>query len=319
VNDTIAWVVGRGGLLGGHVERSHTEFGEVFVPDRRFAWSTSALTSQLLAAVEQFVRVADGRRWRVAWCAGAGVVASDGSVFAAETAALATLLNGLGDALAAGRLGPGTMFFASSAGGLYAGARGAPFDEVSEVRPVSPYGETKQEQEALIAHWSARVGVPVLIGRIANLYGPGQDLTKPQGLISQLCWAQLRRQPTAIYVSLDTIRDYLYVADCASMVVDGLGVLEQGMTTGAPAAVAKVLASQRPTTIAFVLNEFRRIVKRAPRISLSASSLSRFQVRDLRLRSVVLPQLDAAATTPLPVGLHATIADLGHRLRTATA
>ena len=60
---------------------------------------------------------------------------------------------------------------------------------------------------------------PLLVGRISNLYGPGQNLAKPQGLVSQLCRAQLTRQPLSVYVSLDTMRDYLYVDDAAAMVV----------------------------------------------------------------------------------------------------
>ena len=61
-----------------------------------------------------------------------------------------------------------------------------------------------------------------MIGRIANLYGPGQNLDKPQGLVSQLCAAHLERRPVSIWVSLDTLRDYLYAPDCAQMVLDCL-------------------------------------------------------------------------------------------------
>ena len=57
---------------------------------------------------------------------------------------------------------------------------------------------------------------PVLIGRIANLYGPGQNLAKAQGLVSQLCAAQLERARSSIWVSLDTLRDYLFAPDCCS-------------------------------------------------------------------------------------------------------
>ena len=59
----------------------------------------------------------------------------------------------------------------------------------------------------------------MVIGRIANLYGPGQDPTKAQGLVSQLCRAHLERRPTSIYVSLDTARDYLFVDDAARLVL----------------------------------------------------------------------------------------------------
>jgi len=48
-----------------------------------------------------------------------------------------------------------------------------------------------------------------MVGRMSNLYGPGQNLKKVQGLISQMCLRVLTRQPLVLYVPLDTIRDYL--------------------------------------------------------------------------------------------------------------
>ena len=63
--------------------------------------------------------------------------------------------------------------------------------------------------EADLRRFAAATGTAVLVGRIANLYGPGQNLAKPQGLVSQLCLANLTGQPLSIYVSLDTLRDYL--------------------------------------------------------------------------------------------------------------
>ena len=60
------------------------------------------------------------------------------------------------------------------------------------------------------------------MGRIANLYGPGQGLEKPQGLISQIIRSHLIRTPISIYVPLDTMRDYLFAPDCGELVVDAL-------------------------------------------------------------------------------------------------
>ena len=54
-----------------------------------------------------------------------------------------------------------------------------------------------------------------MIGRFSNLYGPGQNLGKLQGLISRLALSAVTRQPINIFVPLDTIRDYVYVDDAA--------------------------------------------------------------------------------------------------------
>ena len=117
----------------------------------------------------------------------------------------------------------GTLFFASSAGGVYAASQAAPpFDETSPVGALAPYGGEKLAQEALVRELAEAAGVDMLIGRLSNLYGPGQKLSKPQGLIAHVGRAALRREPVSIYVPLDTIRDYLFAADAGRMVIDAV-------------------------------------------------------------------------------------------------
>src|SRR4051794_15941105 len=216
----LSWVVGRGGLLGSHTERALARHGPVWAPEDLLRWSSADVAGQLEAAVDDFAAAAAGAAWQVAWCAGGGVVASSATDLDQDTAALALVLDSLERARADGRLGPGAFFFASSAGGLYAGAAHPPFDESTVPAPLAPYGRTKQLHESMVTVWAGRTGVLTVVGRIANLYGPGQRLDKPQGLISQLCRAHLRRQPVSIYVPLDTIRDYLFAPDCARMIAD---------------------------------------------------------------------------------------------------
>jgi nucleoside-diphosphate-sugar epimerase len=82
----------------------------------------------------------------------------------------------------------------------------------SEAVPLSAYGELKLHQEAT-ARLMLEGVCAVLVGRVSNLYGPGQNLAKLQGLISRLALAAATRQPLNIFVSLDTLRDYIYVDD----------------------------------------------------------------------------------------------------------
>lgn len=44
--------------------------------------------------------------------------------------------------------------------------------------------------EQAAADFANATGKPVLVGRIAKLYGPRQNLSKPQGLISHICRTQ---------------------------------------------------------------------------------------------------------------------------------
>jgi UDP-glucose 4-epimerase len=258
------------------------------------------------------LRAAGDRPWSVAWCAGAGVMGTSARALDLELVALRETLAALGTAPQGNR---GAFFFASSAGGVYAGVGMPPYDESSPVRALAPYGRAKLDAEALVTDWSQGTGTPSLIGRISNLYGPGQNLAKAQGLISQICRSHLTGQPLSIYVSLDTLRDYFFAPDCAGLIVAGLARLRQEQSANGPRVVTKILASQRAITIGAVLGEMRRIFKSSPRIVLGASNVAAMQARDLSLRSRVWPDLDRRILTPLPVGVAATVSDLLRRLQ----
>ncbi|WP_240675379.1 NAD-dependent epimerase/dehydratase family protein [Cellulomonas endophytica] len=295
-------VVGAGGLLGSAVVRALRRRG-VPVVAPRVPWSRPAdSVAALRVAVDELLDRAGGGPWSVAWCAGAAVTASTPAQLEVELGVLAAAADHLRTASAGT---PGRVFFASSAGGLYAGARGAPFDERTVPAPLAPYGHGKLRAEAVVAAL-ASPDVGVVLGRIANLYGPGQNLAKPQGLISQLCRAHVVGQPLSVYVSLDTLRDYVFVDDCALMVLD----LLDPRTTPVDGVQVKVLASQHAASVGALLGECRRVFGRRPRVVLGASPTARFQARDLRLRSVVLPSVDRHARTPLAAGIHRTLVDV---------
>jgi UDP-glucose 4-epimerase len=329
----LTWVIGRGGLLGQSLETAVDPTGSsdlLWRPPEPIAWlAPRAGAEDLRHQVAEFLRAAGDRPWSVAWCAGAGVTDSSGQSLQLELAALGETLEALA---AAPRGSDGAFFFASSAGGVYAGVGAPPYDESSPVRPLGAYGQAKLDAEALVTAWSHRTGTPSLIGRIANLYGPGQNLAKAQGLISQICRSHVTGQPVSIYVSLDTLRDYFFAPDCAELIVEGLARLRQeqsatqqgsgvGVATGVAPGVAtglvttKILASQRAITVGAVIGEMRRIFKRSPRVVLGASPVSALQAKDLSLRSRVWPDLDRRTLTPFPVGVAITAADLLRRLQ----
>ena len=300
-----AWVLGSRGLLGAAVVRRLRGQGRS-VRVTRVPWEDAhASVETLLGAAREFALEApDGGE--VFWCAGAGVIGTSVADLDQEVDVISRFLDRW-------RPPAGTsLFLASSAGGLYAGASGPPFDEFTTPTPLAPYGHAKLAAEELARAFSRRTSVPLLIGRISNLYGPGQDIAKPQGLISQLCRAQLTRQPLSIYVSLDTMRDYLFVEDAAAMVVHGLAEVSR-----AGGEHCKVLASESSTTIGAILGALHRISRRRPQVVLGASPNARFQVRDLRMRSSAWPATDHLARTHLLAGISATMASVGDQLRSA--
>lgn len=299
-----AWVVGAHGMLGSalcrRLERSGTAVHRASVP-----WHDPDASVEALAGQAAELAAASGDV-DLYWCAGAGVIATSTATLASELDVFDRALERI---VAAGAVR--TMFLASSAGGAYAGSTGLPFTEATDVCPNSPYGETKLAMERVAEAWSRRYGVSLLVGRISTLYGPGQDLSKPQGVIAQLCRAQVQRTPLPIWVPLDTIRDFVHVDDVAAMAIAGTQRL-RSLPTGT--TVIKILASQMPVTLGTVLGELRRLTRRRPLASLGSRSNTLYS-GDLHYVSTTWPELDVYASTGFVAGLASTYADVARRIR----
>ena len=304
----LAWVVGAGGLVGRHLAGELTRSGYE-VRTAPVPWDDEdAAVDALRSQVEEFVTARRGRAWLIAWCAGAGVVATSEEDLDAERRVFASALDAL-EAAAGGEDDEGVVFLASSAGGLYAGSAGAPFTEDTEPHPLVPYGRTKLAMEVRVRELAARTGTRAVLGRLANVYGPGQRLGKPQGLLSQLCLADATGSPLPVFVSMDTIRDYVHAGDVARMAVRATELV-RGEPRGA--AVVKVVASGSPVTVGHLIGEARRVFHRPLRTVPVPGG--RGQVLDLRMRSVRWPEVDALASTTLAAGLAATAADVRARV-----
>jgi len=263
---TTILVVGAGGLLGAAVGRAAARRDQQVLA-ARVCWKdpTTAGADLRRAVTRLFDRVERaGGPWRLAWCAGAGVTGSSPEALDAEVDSLRVTLTAVND-----RLGSdtylarrGCVFVASSVGGIHGGGAEPPFTERHPPSPTSPYGRAKLAGEQVASEFAQRTPVTTVIGRITNLYGPGQNLDKPQGLISHLCRAHLTRNSLSVYVPLDTIRDYLFVDDCADMICDALAGAADIAEPATP--LVKILAAHQGVTIGTLLGEFRRVFKRSP-------------------------------------------------------
>ena len=309
---SLAWVVGAGGLVGRHVAAELAAAGHELMTSR-VPWDDEVAAVVVLAAeAARFAEARAGRDWVLVWCAGAGVVATGEDALSAEGRVFAAALDRV--AAGVGTEEEGVLFLASSAGGLYAGSSDPPFTEDSEPRPLVPYGRVKLAMEDHLRTVVAAAGLRAVVGRLANVYGPGQRLGKPQGLLSQLCLADATGSPLPVFVSMDTIRDYVHVGDAAKMVrrcVELVRDEPRGTT------VVKVIASGTPVTVGHLVGEARRVFHR-PLRTISVAG-GRGQVHDLRMRSVRWPEVDALASTTLAAGLADTAADVRARVATGGA
>jgi UDP-glucose 4-epimerase len=274
----------------------------VCVPWREHAAARRAIEDAVTAAVA----AGSTRLW---WCAGSGVTATTAETLELEHSLLEVFATAIQSA-ASGRSTVPTVFFASSAGGVYGGSADPPFTEQTEPCPLGAYGTAKLRAEALLGGLADR-GVPVAIARIANLYGPGQDLAKPQGMISRLFVAHETGQPLNVYVPLDTMRDYIYVDDAARICVD----FADRVAGAAPSAVVKIVATGRSVTVGSLISEVNRICRRRPPLVMAASPFAGQQGRDLRLRSHVWSELDRVPTRTLGSGMGAVRQEIQRQLR----
>ena len=216
----VTWVIGASGLLGRHTaaiaqQRQH-RLQRTPVP---WGGDVHDVLEALGSGIRCMLRDAGEDRWNVVWVAGAGVVGTSPEALKHEREIYIGLLEELKRVAIHTGEPRGLLFYASSAGGVYAGSSGPPFTESTPVHALAPYGCEKLAMEEATHEFTETTGTPAIIGRISNLYGPGQNLAKAQGIISQLAKGYLLRRPISLYVSLDTRRDYLYAADCARMVV----------------------------------------------------------------------------------------------------
>jgi len=308
----LTWVIGAGGLLGSAVVAAQRSRGDVWSPPTPTRWSSAGAPNDVAQTAREFVAATDGGPWRVAWCAGAAVTDADPAILAHERRLLTSVLDELqrhaDPAL-------GSLFLASSAGGVYAGASGHLFDEDTEPVALSAYGHAKLALEAEAHGFHARTGVPVLVGRLSNLYGPGQNVEKPQGLISQVLRSLLLRRPISIYVSTDTVRDYLFAPDAGELIVDVVDRLAEEATAGGSAVRTKILASSNEITIGLLVREVARIAKRRPLVVYGSSPVANLQSRHLHLRSRVWTDLDRRPWTSYPVGIGRTLEGLNADMR----
>jgi UDP-glucose 4-epimerase len=304
---TLAWVVGRGGLLGSSVE--HKIRSVVWCPVRPIVWDDLNQNREtIVEAVRGFrsrLAAEPASSWSIYWCAGKGVVGTPADRLAAETASLLFFLNQLGNALAEGSQTEltGQVFLASSAGGVYGGNTEHLLTEATFPRPISDYGRAKLEQEQVLRDWTRdRPTVSTLVGRFSNLYGPGQHLDKPQGLISHVSRCIIFNVPVRIYVPLDTIRDYLFAEDAAMQIVACMARL--GSETRSHAQhITKIYSSQNETTVAGIIGVFRQIAKRHVRVVSGLVPVRSQQPARLHFRSTVWSDQQALPRTELLDGV----------------
>lgn len=292
------WVIGSGGLLGSAVAKTLSDS----FPATPIRWSHhDESIKDLKENLHDFSQQLNSDQpWRIIWAAGHATVSSNPAQCDQEREVFENFTLEAEQIL----VSPGTYFLASSAGGVYAGSVDPPFTKNTIAIPASAYGNLKLSQENLLTQiFFLRSNVTTVIGRISNLYGPGQNLNKLQGLISHLILAALTKKTMNIFVPLDTIRDFVFVNDAAQ-------VISRLTTMDSPPEIA-VIASGEPQSLATVISQVQAVIRIKIPISYGDHASSSGQAADLRMITTIpCPQL-----TPFPAGVKTMQLDLAQRLQ----
>lgn len=253
--------------------------------------------------------------WTIYWCAGVGSPNRGGESIALEVVAVEYLAHAI-------RRCPkqiadkGTVFFSSSAGGLYGGALTSPVDETLPLSPWSDYGKMKKKLEDGLCEAAEISGCRLALGRFSNVYGPGQNFRKSQGLITQACISLVARQPLEIYVPLGTIRNYIYVEDAARVAI----ALTQFVSKEPPSTIVKkVICSDANLSISAVLYEVTRVFGRRPPVVLTTGKDLSNHFLDLSMKSNVLKCLEPRTFVLPAIGIAEVRRDLMSAVRQGRA
>jgi UDP-glucose 4-epimerase len=84
--------------------------------------------------------------------------------------------------------------------------------------PRSPYGIGKLTIEHYLRYFKFTHNLDYIVYRIANPYGPGQNIYGKQGVIPIFMHRLLTHQPITVYDDGSMVRDYIYIDDLVTMI-----------------------------------------------------------------------------------------------------
>jgi UDP-glucose 4-epimerase len=141
--------------------------------------------------------------------------------------------------------GTGSFTYVSSGGAVYGNPAHTMAGETDPLRPVSAYGVSRLAGESYSQMYATTFDIPTRIVRCANVYGPGQSPTGPQGAVAVF----LHRVAAGVAVKVvgdgTAIRDYVHIDDVtgalSQLVLDDVDCGTVNVGSGAGHTVIELL------------------------------------------------------------------------------
>jgi UDP-glucose 4-epimerase len=115
----------------------------------------------------------------------------------------------------AARAAGASVIFASTGGALYGNDAPLPTPESFPPAPLAPYGAAKLAGEVYVSTWARLYGLPNVVLRLGNVYGPRQQPHGEAGVVAIFSDRLGRGEQLVVYGFGEPTRDYLHVADAA--------------------------------------------------------------------------------------------------------
>jgi UDP-glucose 4-epimerase len=119
------------------------------------------------------------------------------------------------------------VVFASSAAIYGNNGEGSAIDEDTPKSPLTPYASDKLSSEYYLDFYRREHGLEPVILRFFNIFGPRQDPSSPySGVISIFTERAISQKPVAIFGDGEQTRDFVYVKDLVSILVQAVEASE---------------------------------------------------------------------------------------------
>lgn len=109
------------------------------------------------------------------------------------------------------------VIFLSSGGTVYGLQKEQPIKETALPQPINHYGTVKLCIESVLKTFNTQIHSNMLIARISNPYGPGQDFHKGVGFIDAALKKSMKHETIEVWGDGSVIRDYIYIDDVCEM------------------------------------------------------------------------------------------------------
>ena len=119
------------------------------------------------------------------------------------------------------------VIFLSSGGTVYGIQNIQPIKEDAMPAPINHYGSVKLCIESVMKTFNTQLHTKMLIARIANPFGPGQDFNKGVGFVDAALKKTLHHETIEIWGDGNVVRDYVYIDDVCEMIYSLIDYLDQ--------------------------------------------------------------------------------------------